>query len=503
MIRTMPATIHTLGELRQRFGSQPRTVKEEIRDNLVRKLQAGEPLFPGVIGYEDTVIPQLVNAILSRHNFILLGLRGQAKSRILRSLVDLLDDVIPVVPGCEIHDNPLKPICGACRARVAAEGDSLPIVWLPREERFVEKLATPDVTIADMVGDIDPIKAAQAGLNLADELTMHYGLLPRANRGIFAINELPDLAGKIQVGLFNILQEGDVQIKGYPIRLQLDVLLVFTANPEDYTARGKIITPLKDRIGSEIRTHYPTSRHNAVAITAQEAWIERPGIKLEVPDYVREVVEEVAFQARGDRKIDKRSGVSQRLPITTLELVVSNAERRAMMNGEKVAVPRVTDLYAALPSITGKFELEYEGELRGAETVARDLIRSAIGSVFTGTFDGIDTRKVVEWFDLGGTLPLSDSSSADEVLQQTRGVQGLRDLAEKAGVAPGATAPAVASAIDFVLEGLTAQRKISRSDERGYAAGQDSTTRRPPRREEPAADDDFQLPGGKKKRYYN
>ncbi|MFN7915111.1 MAG: sigma 54-interacting transcriptional regulator [Vicinamibacterales bacterium] len=500
----MSATIRTLGELRQQYGSQPRTVKEEIRGNLVRKLQSGERLFPGVIGYDDTVIPQLVNAILSRHNFILLGLRGQAKSRILRSLVDLLDEQVPVIPGCEIHDNPLNPICGACRARVAAEGDTLPIGWLSRDERFVEKLATPDVTIADMVGDIDPIKAAQAGLNLADELTMHYGLLPRANRGIFAINELPDLAGKIQVGLFNILQEGDVQIKGYPIRLQLDVMLVFTANPEDYTARGKIITPLKDRIGSEIRTHYPTSRSNAVSITAQEAWTDRPGLKLEVPNYVREVVEEVAFQARADRKIDKRSGVSQRLPITTLELVVSNAERRALMNGEKVVVPRVTDVYAALPSITGKFELEYEGELKGAETVARDLIKSAIGHVFTSMFDGVNTRKVVEWFDLGGSLPLSDGSAADEVIKQTRSVDGLIDLAEKAGLPPGAAAPVVASAIDFVLEGLTAQRKISRNDDRGYTADKEQQTTRRQRREEPPTDDDdFQLPGGKKKRYYN
>ena len=315
---------------------------------------------------------------------------------------------------------------------MAREGDSLPIAWLPREARFVEKLATPDVTIADMVGDIDPIKAAQAGLNLSDELTMHYGLLPRANRGIFAINELPDLAGKIQVGLFNILQEGDVQIKGYPIRLPLDLLVVFTANPEDYTARGKIITPLKDRIGSEIRTHYPTTRSNAIEITTQEAWTTRPGsAQVEIPAYVREVVEEVAFQARADRKIDKRSGVSQRLPITTLELVVSNAERRALAHGETSVIPRVTDLYAALPSITGKFELEYEGELRGAEQVARDLIRSAIGNVFTGIFDGADTRSVIEWFDLGGTLPLSDVSSADEVLSATRGVQGLRNWRER------------------------------------------------------------------------
>src|SRR6186713_1561578 len=425
------AAITTLGALRQSdYRAKP--VKQEIRDNLVRKLQTGEHLFPGIIGYDETVVPQLINAILSRHNFILLGLRGQAKSRILRGLVDLLDEQIPVMPGCEIHDDPLAPLCAACRARVAQEGDRLSIGWLPRESRYVEKLATPDVTIADMVGDIDPIKAAQAGLILADELTMHYGLLPRANRGIFAINELPDLAGKIQVGLFNILQEGDVQIKGYPIRLKLDVMLVFTANPEDYTARGKIITPLKDRIGSEIRTHYPITRHNALAITKQEAWTDRTSLKVEIPTYVREVIEEIAFQARADRKIDKRSGVSQRLPITTLELVVSNAERRALASGEKLVVPRVTDIYAALPSITGKFELEYEGELKGAEQVARDLIRSAVGAIFTGTFDGIDLRTVIEWFDLGGTLQLSDNTSADDVVSQTRSVQGLRELADQA-----------------------------------------------------------------------
>jgi len=502
----MSASIQTLGELRQRIGTTPRSVKQEIRDNLVRKLQAGETLFPGIIGYGDTVVPQLVNAVLSRHNFILLGLRGQAKSRILRALVDLLDEEVAVVPGCEIHDDPLAPICGACRARIAREGDRMPIAWMPRAARYVEKLATPDVTIADMLGDIDPIKAAQAGLNLSDELTMHYGLLPRANRGIFAVNELPDLAGKIQVGLFNILQEGDVQIKGYPLRLKLDVMIVFTANPEDYTARGKIITPLKDRIGSEIRTHYPATRSDGVTITAQEAWTERPGgLKVEIPAYVREVVEEVAFQARAERKIDKRSGVSQRLPITTLELVVSNAERRALTSGEKVVVPRVTDVYSALPSITGKFELEYEGELRGAEQVARDLIRSAVGTVFSGMFEGVDTRTVVEWFDLGGTLPLSDIAPAADVIAATRGVQGLRELAEHAGVSPGATAPAMASAIDFVLEGLCAQRKISRSEERGYAAGSEQAPRRSQKREEqsmPGMDEELRFPGGKKK-YYN
>jgi len=494
--------IETLGDLRQ-SGYRSRPVKQEIRDNLVRKLQAGEALFPGIIGYDETVVPQLVNAVLSRHNFILLGLRGQAKSRILRGLADLLDERIPVVPGCEIHDDPLAPLCASCRARIIKEGDALRIGWLSRDDRYVEKLATPDVTIADMVGDIDPIKAAEAGLNLSDELTMHYGLLPRANRGIFAINELPDLAGKIQVGLFNILQEGDVQIKGYPIRLKLDVMMVFTANPEDYTARGKIITPLKDRIGSEIRTHYPATRGHGMAITKQEAWTDRAGsLKTEIPAYVREVVEEIAFQARGDRKIDKRSGVSQRLPISTLELVVSNAERRALANGETLVVPRVTDVYAALPSITGKFELEYEGELRGAEQIARDLIRSAVGSVFTGMFDGVDTRTVIEWFDLGGSLPLSDTSPADEVILQTRGVQGLNELTIHAGLAPGAAGPSVASAIDFILEGLYAQKKISRSEDRGYSAAEAAAPRRGARREEPAMDEELRMPAGKKK-YYN
>ncbi|HEY2150432.1 MAG TPA: hypothetical protein VGH34_06480 [Vicinamibacterales bacterium] len=496
------AAIDTIGALRK-SGYRSRTVKQEIRDNLVAKLRTGETLFPGIIGYDETVVPQLVNAVLSGHNFILLGLRGQAKSRILRALVGLLDAEIPVVAGCEIHDDPLAPICASCRRRIATDGEATPIAWLKREDRYVEKLATPDVTIADMVGDIDPIKAAEAGLNLSDELTMHYGLLPRANRGLFAVNELPDLAGKIQVGLFNILQEGDVQIKGYPIRLKLDVMLVFTANPEDYTARGKIITPLKDRIGSEIRTHYPATRRHAMQITRQEAWTERAGaLKVEIPEYVREVVEEVAFQARADRKIDKRSGVSQRLPITTLELVISNAERRALARGESLVVPRVTDLYAALPSITGKFELEYEGELRGAEQIARDLIRSAVGAVFAGMFEGVDTRTVIEWFDLGGSLQLSDNSSADEVITGTRGVQGIRELAERAGVPGGAAAPAVASAIDFVLEGLYAQKKISRSDERGYSAAEASTPRRGPRRDEVSLEEEIRMPGGKKK-YYN
>jgi magnesium chelatase subunit I len=446
-------------------------------------------------------VPQIVNAVLSRHNFILLGLRGQAKSRILRALADLLDETIPVVPGCEIHDDPLAPVCAACRARVRDEGGQLPIAWLPREARYVEKLATPDVTIADMIGDLDPIKAARAGLQLSDELTMHYGLLPRANRGIFAINELPDLAGKIQVGLFNILQEGDVQIKGYPVRLPLDIMMVFSANPEDYTARGKIITPLKDRIGSEIRTHYPATRHDGMQITTQEAWVDARGADLQVPAFVREVIEEIAFQARQDQKIDKRSGVSQRLPISLLENVVSNAERRALLAGESPVVPRITDVYAALPAITGKFELEYEGELRGADNVARDIIRAAVGNVFAGHFDGADLRQVTEWFDLGGTLQIDDTLPAAELLQRTAQVQGLRDLARHAGVTDRSPAPLLAGAIDFVLEGLYAQKKISRSDEWQYQGAE------PPRRAprgvttEPLIEREMPLPG--KKKYYN
>jgi magnesium chelatase subunit I len=502
----------TLAQLRNDVaaGRVPRrSVKDEVRDNLIARLRSRERLFPGIIGYDETVVPQIVNAILSRHNFILLGLRGQAKSRILRALTDLLDDALPVVPGCEIHDDPLAPLCADCRARVRAEGDALPVAWLSRDARYVEKLATPDVTIADMIGDLDPIKAARSGLNLSDELTMHYGLVPRANRGIFAINELPDLAGKIQVGLFNILQEGDVQIKGYPVRLSLDVLMVFSANPEDYTARGKIITPLKDRIGSEIRTHYPATRHEAMAITAQEAWLDRyataqtrDGLTIDVPEFVREVVEEVAFQARQDQKIDKRSGVSQRLPIALLENVVSNAERRALLAGETTIVPRVTDIYAALPAITGKFELEYEGELRGADNVARDIIRSAVGNVFGGYMADADLRQVTEWFDLGGTLRVDDTLSARELLERTTEVQGLHDLTRHTGVGASASAIHRAAAIDFLLEGLYAQKKITRSDEWQYQGAEPPRQRPRPMTAEPTLEREMPFPGNKKK-YYN
>ena len=362
-------------------------------------------------------------------------------------------------------------LCRACRERIAAEGDATPIAWLSRELRYVEKLATPDVTIADMIGDVDPIKAARAGRNLSDELTIHYGLLPRANRGIFAINELPDLAGKIQVGLFNIMQEGDVQIKGYPVRLLLDVLLVFTANPEDYTARGKIITPLKDRIGSEIRTHYPATLAEGMSITEQESWTLRDGKRrVEVPMYVREIVEEVAFQAREDKRIDRRSGVSQRLPISTLENVLSSAEQRAVRSHDSAVVARVADVYAAIPAMTGKFELEYEGEMRGAENIARELIRAAVGKTFAKYFANVNFQTVVQWFEAGGELKIPANASSTELLGQLKKIAGLFDHLETLGVRTKDDAAIQASAAEFILEGLWSQKRINRSEERGFFA---------------------------------
>jgi magnesium chelatase subunit I len=465
----------TLGELRRSQWPEERiaerSVRQELRENLLCKMEKGEPLFSGVHGYDDTVIPQIINAILSRHHFILLGLRGQAKSRILRNLVAFMDPQIPVIEDCEIHDNPYRPLCRTCRDRITTEGDATPIAWLGRDLRYVEKLATPDVTIADMIGDVDPIKAARGGRNLSDELTIHYGLLPRANRGIFGINELPDLAGKIQVGLFNIMQEGDVQIKGYPIRLALDVLLVFTANPEDYTARGKIITPLKDRIGSEIRTHYPSTLAEGMSITSQESWTARDNKKrVEVPDYIREVVEEIAFQAREDKRVDKRSGVSQRLPISTLENVLSSAEQRAIRSRDSAVVARVADVYAAIPSMTGKFELEYEGEVRGAENIARELIRAAVGKIFTNYFASANFQPVVQWFEIGGELKVPANASSAELLAQLKKIQGLFDHLEALGVKAKDDSAIVAGAAEFILEGLWAHKRISRNEERGYFA---------------------------------
>ncbi|HXG66721.1 MAG TPA: magnesium chelatase [Blastocatellia bacterium] len=464
----------TLGELRSSEFDEARlrrrSVKDEIRENLIARISRGETIFPGIVGYDDTVIPQVVNALLSRHNFILLGLRGQAKSRILRELTNLLDEHIPVIEGCEINDNPYAPICKSCRLTLEEKGDATPIAFIGRDARYVEKLATPDVTIADLIGDLDPIKAARGGHLLSDELTIHYGLLPRANRGIFAINELPDLAGKVQVGLFNIMQEGDVQIKGYPVRLPLDVMLVFSANPEDYTARGKIITPLKDRIGSEVSTHYPATVEEGIEITLQEAWLARDGNHSAIPEFITRAVEQIAFEARSDQRVDKRSGVSQRLPISVLENVISNAERRRLLAGEKKIAPRISDIYAALPAITGKLELEYEGEQRGATTVARELVRAAVGKTFEAYCGHIDCSDIVAWFNDGGTLRVSDTDSADLCLKTFRSVKGLLAAAAQSGLADRNDAGLTVAACELILEGLHAQKKISRSDERGYAA---------------------------------
>ncbi|HEY2015389.1 MAG TPA: magnesium chelatase [Bryobacteraceae bacterium] len=475
MSRATQELPRTLGALRQSSFSEAklanRSVKDELRNNLICKIQRGETLFPGIIGYDDTVVPQVVNAVLSRHNFILLGLRGQAKTRLIRLLTTMLDEVTAYIEGCEIHDNPYNPICRRCRDLISGAGPDTPIAWLDRDSRYVEKLATPDVTIADMIGDIDPIKAARRGQDISDELTVHYGLLPRANRGIFAINELPDLAGKIQVGLFNIMQEGDVQIKGYPIRLPLDLALVFTANPEDYTARGKIITPLKDRIGSEIRTHYPAALDQGISITGQEAWLKRQSpVEVRVPEYIREVVEQLAFLAREDKRIDKRSGVSQRLPISVLENVVSNAERRALRAKEEMAVPRILDLYSALPAITGKLELEYEGELKGGDTVARELIRVAVGKIYDQYLEGTNVSQIIQWFDLGGSLKLDDNVDSATMVKQLGGIQGLMEKTKALGLTANEPDAVRAAAAEFVLEGLYAHRRISRNEERGFAA---------------------------------
>ncbi len=469
---SLPATLGQLRTSREYSEDRiaRRTVKDELRENLIARLRAKRPVFTGIVGYDDTVVPQIVNALLSKQNFILLGLRGQAKSRILRALTELLDRISPYIAGCEIRDNPYRPICKRCRDLVAAKGEDTPIAFMSRADRYVEKLATPDVTVADLIGDLDPIKAAKSGEDLASELTMHYGLLPRANRGIFAVNELADLAGKIQVALFNIMQEGDVQIKGYPVRLELDVALVFSANPEDYTARGKIVTPLKDRIGSEIRTHYPATVEEGMEITAQESWSDRGLAPTEIPPYLAEIVEQIAFSAREDKKVDKRSGVSQRLPISTMELVISNAERRSLIHGEVTIHPRISDIYAALPGVTGKVELEYEGEMRGADTVVRELIRGAIAKVFDKYFADVNTQQIEQWFNLGGSVKIEDDQPSASILKELLGIQGLFEKLAPLKVKDSDSAEKRVAAAEFLLEGMYAHRRVSRSEERGFSA---------------------------------
>ena len=460
-----------------------------MRANLLRKLERDEILFPGIRGYEESVVPQLANAILARHDFILLGLRGQAKTRILRQLVGLLDARIPVIAGSEVNDDPFAPISKHGRELVAERGDDTPIEWLERDRRYLEKLAAPDVTIADIIGDLDPIKAARGGHLLSDELTIHYGLLPRANRCIFAMNELPDLSPRIQVGLLNVLEEGDVQIKGYPIRLPLDVLLAFTANPEDYTARGKIITPLKDRIAAEVRTHYPRDVLTGMEITEQEAWTDRGGRDVRIPHFIREVVERIAFLARMEKRVDQRSGVSQRMPIAVMETVVASAEQRAIRQKESVVVPRIGDAYAALPAMTGKMELEYEGELQGAERIARDLITLAAGLTLEDyreqsrpaappdvDDDGEDAiyraemGPIIEYFDAGGVMQVSDDAAASACVTGFSQIPGLLELAERTMLAPeGSHDGLKAAACELILEGLACDGRISRTRSGAYS----------------------------------
>ncbi len=484
MTTSLPTTLGALA--RSPFGAperRGRSVRDEIRANLLARIADGKPLFKGVLGYEDTVMPQIVNALLSKHHFILLGLRGQAKSRILRALTTLLDPQLPVIAGSETNDDPFAPISKYGRDRLATMGDETPIAWLTPDQRYVEKLATPDVTVADLIGDLDPIKAARGGHLLSDELSINYGMLPRANRGIFALNELPDLAGKVQVGLFNVMQEGDVQIKGYPVRLALDVVLAFTANPEDYTARGKIITPLKDRIGSEIITHYPATVDLAMTITQQEAWTKRDGLPLRLPEIVSEVAERVAFEARQEKRIDQRSGVSQRLSISLLENVISNAERRAVRLGEKEIVPRLADIYAALPAITGKIELEYEGELIGGAVIARELIRRAADATLTERDNTLDLDEIVMWFDRGQALQVSDDASAAVARAGFATVPGLIDQITAAGLGVTDDADSVV-ACELVLEALVARRKLSRSETGQYGRSVRRKHGMPPERPE-------------------
>ena len=476
----------TLGELKT-SGYRPRSIKEEMRQNVVRMLRSHEPLFPGIIGYESTVIPGLVNAILSKHDFILLGLRGQAKTRILRGLVRFLDEQVPVIAGTETNDDPFSPISRKGRELVASKGDGTPVEWMPRDARYREKLATPDVTIADLIGDIDPIKAATRKLAYADEEVIHFGIIPRTNRGIFAINELPDLPPRIQVGLLNIMEEKDIQIRGFPIRMPLDILMVYSANPEDYTNRGNIITPLKDRIDSQIITHYPTSREAALAITAQEAWTDRgDGVELVMPQWFRELVEEVAFAARHSEYVNQASGVSARMSISLLENVVSNMERRAVMQGEKKVYPRIGDLHTAVTAITGKVELVYEGEQQGAAIVARKIIGEAVKETFHRWFPDPAPKKkkkdreggegepaarqepspfqpILSWFSKGNTVETSDEMPHGDYVRCLEKVSGLKEIAAKhLDLKDG---DGVALGMEFVLEGLHQHSMVSKREE--------------------------------------
>ena len=484
----------TFGQLKA-AGYRSRSVKDELRANVLIRLRADEPLFPGIIGYDKTVLPGIINALLSRHDFILLGLRGQAKSRILRALAGFLDEYVPVIAGSDLNESPFEPIVAPSRQRVQELGDDLPIDWMHRDERYHEKLATPDVTVADLIGDIDPIKAATKKLSYDEEGAIHYGIVPRANRGIFAINELPDLAPRIQVALLNVLEEEDIQIRGFPVRIPLDIQLVFSANPEDYTNRGNTITPLKDRIDSQIITHYPDRLEDAMAITAQEGWTDRDGdYELRMPRYFKELIEEVTFEARKSEFVDQKSGVSARMPIALLENVLSNMERRASHLRESVIYPRLTDLHTALTAMTGKMELVYEGEQEGLVLVARKIIGQAVKGTFRRYLPKPDVRSrkgdeqrhseqsertegpeqpeqdetdsvyqpIVGWFAGGQTVDTSEELTTDEYIRRFGQVTGLREMAAEHFriVEP----RELGLGMELVLEGLHQHSMLSKRD---------------------------------------
>lgn len=474
-------SIKTLGQLKA-AGYQRKSVKQELRDNLIAMMGEKRNPFPGILGYEDTVIPDTERAILSRHNILYLGLRGQAKTRMARQMVDLLDEYIPVIAGSEIKDDPLQPLSRFAKDLVAEHGDDTPIQWLHRSERYGEKLATPDVSVADLIGDIDPIKAANMKLSFADEKVIHYGIIPRSNRGIFVINELPDLQARIQVALFNILQEGDVQIRGFNIRMPLDILFVFTANPEDYTNRGSIVTPLKDRIESQILTHYPPSIDVSLAITEQEAQLlPVQQERVRISDLLKRLVEQVSFEARSHEYVDKKSGVSARLTIAAYENLISTAERRAILHRQPSTQVWVSDLSGIIPSITGKIELLYEGEQEGSYQVALHLLDKAIRTIFVEYFPNPEQVKkkrnsgkaaaeekksenpyqsVIRWFDAGNVLELSGDLSDEKKIQQLYRVDGLHALVNK--FFPGASEAENALLMEFVLYGLSVHSMISK-----------------------------------------
>lgn len=456
----------TLGELKK-SGIAVLSVRDEMRKNLVQHLESGNRILPGIIGYDDTVIPEIENAILSGHHMVFLGERGQAKSRIIRGLVSLLDERIPIVEGCEINDNPYQPICRACRKKAEETGDGLPIEWIDRDARYGEKLATPDVSIADLVGEIDPIKVAE-GRYLADEETIHYGLVPRTNRGVFAINELPDLTEKVQVGLFNLMEEKDVQIKGYKIRLPLDVVIVASANPEDYTSRGRIITPLKDRFDMQIRTHYPKNIGDELAIMEQEAGpTNKRSRKVEVPGFMKEILGCLTFEARKSNEINQSSGVSVRVTINNYESLISNAEKRALRLKENDIVPRISDLHALMASTTGKIEIEYVGEDKKEGELVEKLLNRSIVKVFDQHFSLNSLQKVVEYFNAGWGVEVSDQMPSQDYLEGIKEIPGLKEAIRNLGIQESPSL--MASATEFVLEGLHLHQKLNKEVEGGRA----------------------------------